>query len=246
MANNLPQIIILFGPPNAGKGTQSAFLKSIFPERYHLDFGSELRSFVTKHVGDMKLEKEIANPESNTKDLEVARRMKTDMLASNPVQSEDLKYVIESAIIHCQKNNLGMIVEGPGRLVEEAKWLSGFMDDHKITVGIFHLHVSIEEVLERASKRYYITGVNKPFQSLEEAKSSCKGDQVPFRRSEDEDVEGTKKRYVKMYSENFALITSIYQLGAKSLVFTLDGRKHIEEVSADILAYLERFYEYKV
>jgi adenylate kinase family enzyme len=245
MANNLPQIIILFGPPNAGKGTQSAFLKSIFPNRYHLDFGSELRSFVTKHVGDMKLEKEVVNSESNSQDLEVARRMKTDMLASNPVKSEDLKYVIESAIIYCQKNNIDMIVEGPGRLVEEAKWLSGFMNEHKLSVAIFHLHVSLEEVLERASKRYYITGDNRPFQSLEEAQANCKGDQKPFRRSEDEDIEGTKKRYTKMYSENFALITSIYQLGAKSLVYTLDGRKPITEVSDDIVLYLERFHDYK-
>ena len=44
-----------------------------------------------------------------------------------------------------------------------------------------------------------------------------------------------------MYSKNFALITSIYQLGARASVFTLDGRKLITDVSNDILDYFDRY-----
>jgi adenylate kinase family enzyme len=240
---SLPQIIILYGPPNAGKGTQSAFLKKIFPERYHLDFGSELRAFVAKHVGDMKSETEELNPNSSEQNIQVARRIKEDMGNSNPAQSEDLKYVIESAIVDCIERGQGMIVEGPGRLVEEAQWLSGFMNSKKVSVCIFHLHVDLEEVLQRASKRFYVPGLTQPFVSYEAALENCQPNQQPYRRVEDEDVEGTKKRYQKMYAENFALITSIYQLGAKAQVFTLDGRKPVSEVSADILAYFQRFFE---
>jgi adenylate kinase family enzyme len=242
----LPQIVILYGPPNAGKGTQSAFLKNLFPERYHLDFGSELRAFVVKNIGDMKLAQEVVNPDAGARDIEVARRVKADMMSSNPVQSEDLKYIIESAIVSCITRGQGMIVEGPGRLVEEAKWLSSFMDSQNAEVCIFHLHVDIEEVLNRASKRYYVPGLTKPFISFEDAKANCPEGFDPYKRAEDEDVEGTKKRYTKMYSENFALITSIYQLGARALVFTLDGRKPIVEVSDDILSYFDRFYGVKL
>jgi adenylate kinase family enzyme len=244
--NQLPQIIILYGPPNAGKGTQSEFLKKTFPDRYHLDFGSELRAFVTRHVGDMKQAEEMVNLNSKSQDVEVARRVKSDMMQSNPVKSEDLKYIIESAIVDCVTRGQDMIIEGPGRLVAEAEWLSGFLNQEKVKVCIFHLHVALEEVLERASKRYYVPGLTKPFISFEEAKNSCAQGQEPYRRAEDMDIEGTKKRYWEMYAKNFALITSIYQLVAKSDVFTLDGRKPIAEVSQDILAYFDRFYEVKI
>jgi adenylate kinase family enzyme len=164
------------------------------------------------------------------------------MMQSNPVQSEDLKYIIESAIVDCVNRGQGMIIEGPGRLVEEAQWLSSFLDQENVQVCIFHLHVAIEEVLERASKRYYVPNVTKPFLSLEDAKANCPEGLEPYRRAEDMDTEGTKKRYWEMYAKNFALITSIYQLGCRASVFTLDGRKPIAEVSQDILAYFQRFY----
>ncbi len=243
--NNLPQIIILYGPSNAGKGTQSAYLKELFPERYHLDFGSELRSFVGRNIGDINQKGESVNTKAKVEDIVVARSLKHEMGLSNPVKTYDLKYVIESAITNCIKSGQGMIVEGPGRLVEEAQWLSGFIDIQKAKVCIFHLHISLEEALVRAAKRYYVQGISKPFMSLEDAQAQCKEDQEPYKRGDDLDPEGIKKRYVKMYSENFALITSIYQLGAKAQVFTLDGRKQINEVSDDISHYLERFYEWK-
>ena len=168
------------------------------------------------------------------------------MTASNPAKTEDLKYVIESAITNCIKSGQGMIVEGPGRLVEEAQWLSGFMDSQKAEVCIFHLHISVEEALDRATKRYYVKGISKPFMSLGDAQANCKDGQEPYKRGDDLDPEGIKKRYTNMYSDNFALITSIYQLGAKAQVFTLDGRKPINQVSADIAKYLERFYGWKI
>jgi adenylate kinase family enzyme len=238
----LPQIIILYGPSNAGKGTQSAFLKELFPDRYHLDFGSELRSFVASNIGDMNQKGESVNSESSQADVEVARSIKHEMSLSNPVKTEDLKYVIESAITTCIASGRGMIVEGPGRLVEEAQWLSGFMNSQSASVCIFHLHISLEEALERATKRYYVKGIDRPFLSLESAKSECKNGEEPYKRGDDLDPEGIKKRYTTMYSENFALITSIYQLVAKAELFTLDGRKSISEVSGDIINYFNKFY----
>jgi adenylate kinase family enzyme len=243
----LPQIIILYGPPNAGKGTQSYFLTQLLKDRYHLDFGSELRNFVNNNIGDIKLDTEIINPNCKKEDVEVALRLKKDMKASLPVQSEDLKYVIESAIVGCVERGQGMIVEGPGRLVEEAQWLSGFMDSKNVSVCIFHLYVSLEEVLKRSATRYYLPGVQQPFKSLDEATNYGQKDGLtPFRRSEDEDTEGTKQRYKILYSDNFAKIISIYQLGAKCQIFTLDGHKSPNLVSEDIRTYFKRFCDVEI
>jgi adenylate kinase family enzyme len=243
-AFKFPKIIILYGPPAAGKGTQAHFLKQVLPDYHHLDFGSELRAFVKENLGDIKNLEEQIQTNSDPKNLEIARRIKSDMKNSLPVQTPDLRFVIEKTINDCVNREQGMIIEGPGRLIEEAKWLSKFLGDKQISVCIFHLYISLEEVLKRAETRYYIADSKKPYSSYQEAKKDCKNNDEPYRRHEDEDVEGTKQRYRMLYSENFASIISIYQLNSQSLVFTLDGKKNISEVSQDIKSYFEKFYFY--
>ena len=65
----MPQVIILYGPPASGKGTQADFLKKILPDYFHLDFGTALRSFVAENLGNYfdpivnaQIAKDIQNP----------------------------------------------------------------------------------------------------------------------------------------------------------------------------------------
>jgi len=237
----LPQIVILYGPPNAGKGTQSSFLKEKLPNYYHLDFGTELRKFVKQAIGDYSLEEEQI--QTHDKEiLDVARRLKDDMKNSLPVKSDDLRFVIETTINNCVEKGTGMIIEGPGRLIEEAQWLSAFLGQKKASVCIFHLYLSLEEVLERSRHRYYVTSTKISYPSFETALKDCVGDEKPYRRQEDLDEEGTKQRYRLLYSDNSAKILSIYQLNAGCLVFTLDASKVVHNVSEDIIKYFQLFY----
>lgn len=244
-SEKLPQVIILYGPPAAGKGTQSYFLRQKFPDYYHLDFGTELRNFVTDILGSSNDLENVIKPGTDPALVERAIRIKHD-LPIGPATTEDLRFVVEKAFIDNIREGRGMIVEGPGRLVEEAIWLSEFFAKNNVSVAIFHLHADIEIALRRTATRYYIPDVKQPFKSYQEAKLECPAGVEPYQRMDDTNVESIKQRYRLLYADHYALIISIYQLRAKSVVFTLDASKIVSEVSSDIAQYFKVFYNHAI
>lgn len=243
---HLPQIIILYGPPAAGKGTQAHYLQKILSDYYHLDFGTELRKFVALHLGSYNDELDTINSSSPENLVVIAKSLKSDMRNSLPAKTADLRFVVEQAFVDCISQGKGMLVEGPGRLIEEAEWLSTFFAAHLATVAIFHLHLDLQKVLDRSVNRYYLPSVKKPFSSFDDAQKSAVEDEKPFQRADDTDIDGITKRYKLLYSDQFAKIISIYQLIASSLVLTLDASQPVEDVTQEIIEYLKKFFGFSV
>lgn len=244
--SKLPQVIILYGPPAAGKGTQAAYLRTILPDYFHLDFGTELRRFVVLHLGNYNNEFNIINSLSSKEQIAIALSLKSDMRNNLPAKTSDLRYVIEQTYIDCITRGQGMIVEGPGRLVEEAQWLSSFFAKNNVTSSIFHLHLDLEQAITRSITRYYLPSSSTPYSSLEAAKKVAQPDEIPFQRVDDSDKIGITKRYKLLYSDHFAKIISIYQLNAKTLVLTLDASQSIEIVTKELYSYLNIFFDFSV
>lgn len=243
MSTTLPEIFILYGPPAAGKGTQAHYLQSILPDYYHLDFGTELRKFTSEVLGNYFGQTEKINPQANDQDIQVARSLKVKLSAFEPVHIADLRYVVEKTILKNLELKKGMIIEGPGRTLEEAKWLSTLFSRHQLQVVIFHLHISLSETVKRSATRYYAPGVDQPFESYQKAKEACLPGQEPYRRPEDEDSTGITQRYELLYADIFAKILSVYQM-QKAQVFIVDASLPKDQVSEQIRKYLNIFFHF--
>ncbi len=229
--SSFPKIIILYGPPAAGKGTQTKFLKEYLPEYEHLDFGTELREFVKITLSKGSSDLNYAKAKS------IENEMQT-----GPVNFEDLKYVVENKIIDAVRKGKGLIIEGPGRQITEAYWLSSFLAKNNLSVTIFHLHLSLEDILNRVKTRFYAPNNTEPFSSYESALEKCELGQTPFQRPEDMDAEKTVARYRNLYKKCFAKILFIYQLEAMAHIFAIDASESVQEVRQSIKNCLDKFY----
>jgi adenylate kinase family enzyme len=249
--SGLPKVIILYGPPGCGKGTQAQYLMGLLPDYFHLDFGTEFRAFVKEHLSeeerlDIENLKSLPESEIPKNDHDRALRVQKSMQTGNhTVFPSDLRYIVEKKIYECVERGQNIIMEGPGRLVEEAKWLSGYFASHQISPCIFHLHLSLEDIIPRIKTRYFLPGSSNPYRSYEEALGEAKEGQIPYRRQDDGDIETVIERYRAQYKRSFAKILYIYQFQAKANIIILDATYTIHEVSRDIKKALTDFYGLK-
>jgi adenylate kinase family enzyme len=231
---SLPKVIILYGPPLAGKGTQGAYLSSVLPDFVHLDFGTELRGYVA-----------AGKEQTTDKDMfDRATRMGDLMDRGIAVDTPDLRFVVEKRIVDTVQAGKNLLVEGPGRKTEEAIWLSKFFAQNELEVTIFHLHISLIEALKRSLTRWYQPNNSLPFFSHEDALKACGADEKPYQRTEDLDPALNTRRYSEIYLNNFAEVIQAYQLNCDCDLLTVDASVEISKVSETIRSYLRDYYDF--
>ena len=128
--------IILFGPPGAGKGTQSKYLVK------------KLNGFQIS-TGDM-LREEIK------KNSEIGRKIINDMSDGKFVNDEIVNNLIKNAIFD-KKNRDKLIFDGYPRSLSQAKNLDKLLNDSNQKIDfIFFLNVNKETIMQRVEKRKVI------------------------------------------------------------------------------------------
>ena len=132
--------IILFGPPGAGKGTQSKYLVN------------KLNSFQIS-TGDL-LREEINN------NSEIGKAIINDMNDGKFISDEIVNKIIENFVFDPLKKNK-LIFDGYPRSLSQAKNLEGLLkkSDQKIDLILF-LKVDKETIIKRLEKRKNIE--NRP------------------------------------------------------------------------------------
>ena len=125
--------IIIFGPPGAGKGTQSKYLVK------------KLDSFQIS-TGDM-LREEI------NKDTEIGKRIINNMNDGKFVEDDIVNKLLEKILFDSKKMNK-LIFDGYPRTINQAKNLESLLSksDQKIDF-IFFLNVNKDSIIKRIEKR---------------------------------------------------------------------------------------------
>ena len=128
--------IILFGPPGAGKGTQSKYLVN------------KLNAFQIS-TGDL-LREEIK------KNSDIGKAITNDMKNGNFISDDIVNKLIENLISDPQKKNK-LIFDGYPRSLSQAKNLEAVLKNSNQSIDlILFLNVDKETILKRLEKRKII------------------------------------------------------------------------------------------
>jgi adenylate kinase len=209
--------LIIFGPPGAGKGTQSSFLVNDL-KMFQLSTGDLLRAELKSGSDLSKQLKEI---------------MDSGKLVSDDIINELIEKKISDPSV---KNNI--IFDGFPRNLEQAKSLDKMLEkyDQKIS-GIINLKVDYSILVKRISGRVSCSICKKPFNEFFDPpadpskcqNSSC-GNRELIKRSDDNET--TVSNRLKTYDEQTLPILDYYS--SKGIVKDIDAMKEISEVTAQI------------
>jgi adenylate kinase family enzyme len=241
---SLPNILVLYGPPACGKGTQAEMLKNYLKDYIHLDLGALLREYIQKHIGSYK-KPQIKLENDLNADQKIAFEIRDKMINGKTVDSTTLWNILEASLAHYLRQNKGIILEGIGRTFDDCHELSKITKKLDLEIAIFHLYIPVEESIKRSKSRFYVGKHSQPFNSkLNALKHADKGEEL-WQRPEDIDKKLVTKRYEEMYQNMFAKILSTLQMESKANLFIIDARDSINDNFKRIQLYLKTFYNYK-
>jgi adenylate kinase len=125
--------LVIFGPPGAGKGTQSDTIKAKF-DVFHLSTGDMLREAIKNGTETGKLAKSYTESGQLVPDEVVIR-------------------IVDEKVAAIDKSR-GLLFDGFPRTLDQAKALDGLLSKHGRAVGaVIYLNVPDEEVVKRLSGR---------------------------------------------------------------------------------------------
>ena len=125
--------IILFGPPGAGKGTQSKHLVNKL-NNFQISTGDILRDEIKKNS-------------------DIGQQIKNNMNEGKFVNDEIVNELIEKIIFDPQKKDK-LIFDGYPRSLSQAKYLDLLLDKSNQKIDhIFFLNVKKDTIIERIEKR---------------------------------------------------------------------------------------------
>ncbi len=208
-------IIILLGPPGAGKGTQAIRIM-------------ESHGLVQLSTGDM-LRAAVAA------ETEVGKKAKEFMAAGKLVTDEIVVGIIADRIEEDDCKG-GFLLDGFPRTVAQAEALGQLLDDKGLKVdAVVEMKVNDESLVDRITGRYTCADCNKGYHdtNLKPQKAGvCDGcGSTNFTRRADDNRETVTSRLATYHAQTTPLLP-FYE--AQGVLRTIDGMADIDDVTVQI------------
>ncbi|MBT3939933.1 MAG: adenylate kinase [Pelagibacterales bacterium] len=214
-------IIILFGPPGCGKGTQASFI-------------AKENSYAHLSTGDMLREAVKSKTETG---LKAAKIMEEGKLVSDEIVISIIKDRIEKK--DCEH---GFILDGFPRTIAQAKELDNMLSNNNIIVDlVINFSVNDEVLLNRIEGRFSCSGCGTGFNDETKMPREdgicdvCKGNN--FIRRKDDNRETASKR-LEAYNKETLPLLPYYK--DKEVLFSIDGLSNIENVTKEIMSLIQK------
>jgi len=209
--------IIIFGPPGAGKGTQSSFLVEK-KKMYQLSTGDLLRA-------ELKSESKLS------------KKLKEIMDSGKLVSDDIINDLIEKKISEPSiKNNI--IFDGFPRNIDQAQSLDLMLKKYDQIISlVLNLKVDNSILVKRISGRVSCSVCKKPFNEFFDPPgdaSKCTTKECINRHlvKRSDDNESTVSNRLKIYEESTFPLLKFYEM--KGVVKNIDAMKSINEVTSQI------------
>jgi len=209
--------IIIFGPPGAGKGTQSDKIASKY-QLFKISTGDLLRNEIKKGTLLGKKIEEIVN-------------------SGTLVSDNTINNLIEKVVSDKRYENK-IIFDGYPRNIQQAKNLNTLLKKYEQKIDlVICLKVSLDLIIKRISGRIVCSKCGNIFNEFfnpPPPNLTCCKDGILKRRSDD-NVETAKKRYETYENLTKPLLEYYSKLG---LLKKIGGENKIEEIAAKIAGFI--------
>jgi len=206
--------VVIFGPPGAGKGTQSAFLIKYF-------------NLVQLSTGDL-LREELKSGS------ELASQIETLMNSGKLVSDDIINSLIEKKL-NDKKIQNRIIFDGFPRNIDQAKTLDSLLTKYSQNISVvLNLKVDHSVLTKRISGRVSCSICKTTFNEFFDPPKLCENSECSKRKlikRSDDNAETVSKR-LKTYDESTFPILDYYY--SKKLVKDVDAMADINEVSEQI------------
>lgn len=213
-------IILLFGPPGSGKGTQSRRI-------------TEWLGIPAISTGEMLREEYQAGTQLGLATYAVVAR---GSLVSDSVVNRMLLRRMEQA-----RSAGGFLLDGYPRTLQQAKFLDGLVNRLKLQpLVVLHLDVPAEALIRRMSSRRYCPVCHRTYNLLSQPPKQdevCDYDGTPLKTRKD-DSEAVITERLRAYEQLTGPIVNYY---AGRNYYRIDGSRSPAEITADLRSILEPY-----